>query len=98
MGWKREDPGRALPGEQIGDLDRYGRELLDPEIIPDPATVPRFGRWRGGLIHPDQIRFVIGRKQHDQECSDLGGWVRSVDWWGRCSICDGRTTVDRDLT
>lgn len=85
------NPGRRLPGEYVGDVDKYGRMLLDDKIVPDPATAPAFGRWRGGLIHPDRVRFVISREQHERDCGQLSGWVRSIDWWGRCHICDPST-------
>jgi len=82
--------------DEVGSVDQYGRVLLDPKIVPDPLTAPRFGRWRGGLIHPDRVRFVIGRARHDRECRDLNGWVASTNhdntttWWGLCSICHPR--------
>lgn len=79
--------------ERIGDVDEHGRVLLDPKVIPDPMTAPGFGRWRGGLIHPDRVRFVISESQHAMECPALNGWVastnhdRTVTWWGLCSRC-----------
>lgn len=86
MSWTVENPGRAKPGENVGDLDEFGRELLDDRSIPDLIEAPNFGRWRGGLIHPDRPRFMISeREHHSGQC--VGGWVRSVDWWGLCPHC-----------
>ncbi len=74
----------------IGDADEYGRVLLDDQIIPDPRTAPRFGRWRGGLIHPDRPTFMISRSNHERQC--VGGWVSSTGgagkWWGLCPFCE----------
>ena len=74
----------------IGDVDEYGRELLDDRLIPDLVSAPPFGRWRGGLIHPDRPTFMISRAAHDRACA--GGWVSSTGdagkWWGLCPFCN----------
>lgn len=79
---------------QPGDVDQYGRVKLDDRVIPDPNTAPPFGRWRGGLIHPDRPRYVISVERHENLCPGLGGWVSSTGgagkWWGLCSRCHPR--------